>query len=50
MSSLTLRKSRVRAHRFPWVLRGSDGRVIDRFLTFTDALRFLRAMNSAAQY
>lgn len=49
MSALTLRKSRVHAHRRPWVLRGPAGRVIGAFGTFPEALQFLRTLTGAAQ-
>lgn len=49
MSKYTLRKSRVRAHRRPWVLR-RDGRVIGAFPTYAAALTVLRTLLSAAHY
>ena len=49
MSKYTLRKSRVRAHRRPWVLR-RDGRVIGAFPMHTEALTVLRALLSAAHH
>lgn len=49
MSKYTLRKSRVRAHRRPWVIR-RDGRVIDRCPTFPDALTVLRTLLRAAHH
>lgn len=47
MSKYTLRRSRVRAHRRPWILR-RDGRVIGTFPTFPEALHVLRTLLSAA--
>lgn len=49
MTALTLRKSKVRAHRRRWVLRGATGRVVGTFATFDEALQFLRALTGAAQ-
>lgn len=49
MSKYTLRKSRVPAHRRPWVLR-RDGRVIGAFSTHAGALSVLRTLLSAAHH
>lgn len=49
MSKYTLRKSRVRAHRRPWVLR-RDGRVVGAFATYPEALQILRTLLSAAHH
>lgn len=49
MSKYTLRKSRVRAHRRPWLLRRGS-RVIGAYPTFTEALPVLRTLLSAAHH